>query len=284
MRRSTGALEEALPSALEWYLREISRVPLLTHTQEIGLARRIEWGDMEAAHTLALANLRLVVSVARQYINRGLPLEDLIAEGNLGLLPAVQRYNWRRGYRFSTYAIWWIHQAIARALANQQHLVRLPVYLGEALTRRAKAIAEITSILGRTPEPRELDARLGPADLHIEAGLAATQTPLSLDMAVTEDSTGSLGDAVADEAAIDPEERAVRHAVATDLRQVMRTVLTRREQEVLRRRFGLDGLAPETLDAVGRRLGMTRERARQIERDALRKLRRPVLAARLWSG
>jgi len=241
----------------------------------------VEQGDKDAANAMAQANLRLVVSVARRYLNRGLPLEDLIAEGNIGLLRAVQKYEWQRGYRFSTYAVWWIRQAITRAIADKGRTIRLPVHVGEALTKRSKAVGQLTTELGREPTPEELDAVLGADASFIGAAVVAAQAPLSLGMAVGEDGEEQLVDFLPDEAAVTPEEGAVRRVSAEETRQVMNDVLTEREREVLKLRFGLDGSSPESLDVVGRRLGVTRERARQIEAEALRKLRRPTVAARL---
>ncbi len=271
----------ALPELLDSYLREIGHTPLLKPDQEVELAKRVEQGDKGAANAMAQANLRLVVSVARRYLNRGLPLEDLIAEGNIGLLRAVQKYEWQRGYRFSTYAVWWIRQAITRAIADKGRTIRLPVHVGEALTKRSKAVGQLTTELGREPTPEELDAVLGADASFIGAAVVAAQAPLSLGMAVGEDGEEQLVDFLPDEAAVTPEEGAVRRVSAEETRQVMHDVLTEREREVLKLRFGLDGSSPESLDVVGRRLGVTRERARQIEAEALRKLRRPTVAARL---
>jgi len=271
----------ALPELLDSYLREIGHTPLLKPEQEVALAKRVEQGDKDAANMMAQANLRLVVSVARRYLNRGLPLEDLIAEGNIGLLRAVQKYEWQRGYRFSTYAVWWIRQAITRAIADKGRTIRLPVHVGEALTKRSKAVGQLTTELGREPTPEELDAVLGADASFIGAAVVAAQAPLSLGMAVGEDGEEQLVDFLPDEAAVTPEEGAVRRVSAEETRQVMNDVLTEREREVLKLRFGLDGSSPESLDVVGRRLGVTRERARQIEAEALRKLRRPTVAARL---
>lgn len=271
----------ALPELLDSYLREIGHTPLLKPEQEVELAKRVEQGDKDAANAMAQANLRLVVSVARRYLNRGLPLEDLIAEGNIGLLRAVQKYEWRRGYRFSTYAVWWIRQAITRAIADKGRTIRLPVHVGEALTKRSKAVGQLTTELGREPTAEELDAVLGADASFIGAAVTAAQAPLSLGMAVGEDGEEQLVDFLPDESAVTPEEGAVRRVSAEETRQVMNDVLTEREREVLKLRFGLDGSSPESLDVVGRRLGVTRERARQIEAEALRKLRRPTVAARL---
>ena len=274
----------ALPELLDSYLREIGHTPLLKPEQEVDLAKRVEMGDKAAANAMAQANLRLVVSVARRYLNRGLPLEDLIAEGNIGLLRAVQKYEWQRGYRFSTYAVWWIRQAITRAIADKGRTIRLPVHVGEALTKRSKAVGQLTADLGREPTPEELNDALGSDASFIGAAVVAAQAPLSLGMAVGEDGEEQLVDFLPDDAAVTPEEGAVRRVSAEETRQVMDDVLTEREREVLKLRFGLDGSSPESLDVVGRRLGVTRERARQIEAEALRKLRRPTVAARLRSN
>lgn len=279
--QSIDEMGGALPELLDSYLREIGHTPLLKPEQEVALAKRVEQGDKDAANAMAQANLRLVVSVARRYLNRGLPLEDLIAEGNIGLLRAVQKYEWQRGYRFSTYAVWWIRQAITRAIADKGRTIRLPVHVGEALTKRSKAVGQLTTELGREPTPEELDAVLGADASFIGAAVVAAQAPLSLGMAVGEDGEEQLVDFLPDEAAVTPEEGAVRRVSAEETRQVMNDVLTEREREVLKLRFGLDGSSPESLDVVGRRLGVTRERARQIEAEALRKLRRPTVAARL---
>jgi len=279
-----GELGGALPELLDSYLREIGHTPLLKPEEEINLAKRVEQGDKEAANAMAQANLRLVVSVARRYLNRGLPLEDLIAEGNIGLLRAVQKYEWQRGFRFSTYAVWWIRQAITRAIADKGRTIRLPVHVGEALTKRSKAVGQLTTDLGREPTSDELNEVLGADASFIGAAVIAAQAPLSLGMAVGEDGEEQLVDFLPDDSAVTPEEGAVRRVSAEETRQVMDDVLTEREREVLKLRFGLDGSSPESLDVVGRRLGVTRERARQIEAEALRKLRRPTVAARLRSN
>jgi RNA polymerase sigma factor (sigma-70 family) len=223
-----------------------------------------------------------VVSVARRYTNRGLPLEDLIAEGNIGLLHAVQKFEWRRGYRFSTYAIWWIRQTIARAIADKGRTIRLPVHVSEELTKRMRAVDGLTVALGREPTPAEVDAALGAATAGLSAAIAAVQAPLSLDMEVGEDGELLLSDVLPDETALTPEEGAVGSIAVHEIREVMAGVLTQRERTVLALRCGLDGSGPATVDEVSRRLGVTRERARQIEIKALRKMR-PIVAA-LLSG
>ena len=266
-------------SSLDLYLRDIGHTPRLNPDQEVALARRSAQGDAAAAAALAQANLRLVVSVARRYTGYGLPLEDLIAEGNLGLLRAVQKYEWKRGYRFSTYAIWWVHQAIVRAVANQRHTIRLPLHVGEALARRSRARERRAGDLGRELSPEEA-AMLVAEESFLSAARAAAQEPLSLEMAVREGSVAHLGDMLRDEA-LPPEEQALHRVHAQETQQVLSEVLTERERVVLALHYGLEQRAPETLDGVGRRLGITCERARQIEARALNKLRQPHIVARL---
>jgi RNA polymerase primary sigma factor len=264
-----GADMHSAPSrdVLDSYLSAIRHTPLLTAAEEIALAKRVAEGDTAAANAMTQANLRLVVSVARRYTNRGLPLEDLIAEGNMGLLHAVQKFEWQRGYRFSTYAIWWIRQTI---------------HVGEALTKRIRAVDGLTITLGREPTPAEVDAALGAAPVGLRAAIAAVQAPLSLDMEVGEDGELLLSDVLPDESALTPEEGAVGSIALNEIRAVMAGVLTQRERTVLALRCGLDGAGPATVDEVSRHLGVTRERARQIEIKALRKVR-PIVAA-LLSG
>ncbi len=273
----------ALPEVLRSYLQEIGQTPLLQPEQEIALAQRIEQGDAAAAHALARANLRLVVHVARHYQGRGLPLEDLIAEGNLGLLRAVEKYEWRRGYRFSTYATWWIRQAIVRAIANTGRVIRLPVHVQEALARHTRAIHEMTVALGREPTPAEIEERLGQrataALLDVAAGVAAPLT--SLDQRVSDEGEQVLVDLLPDPASSSPEERAASSVVAGEVREVLGTALSERERQVLILRHGLDGMGPKTLDEVGGLLGITRERVRQIEVRALHKLRAACTAVGL---
>ncbi len=253
------------------YLKEIARIPLLTREEEATLARRVQAGDAEARARLAEANLRLVVQIARRYLNRGLPLPDLIEEGNIGLLRAVEKFDPGRETRFSTYATWWIRQAVVRALANQARMIRLPVHVGLLLARYVREQKRLTQGLGRPPRADELAAALGTTVEQVEELEEIRQQPVSLDTPVGEEQR-PLGDLVADPAA-DPtaglgsllRARADLVSVLDDLADTERTVL--------RRRFGLTGDEPETLEAIGRRLGYTRERIRQIEASALRKLR-----------
>jgi RNA polymerase primary sigma factor len=259
------------------YLREIARIPTLTREQETELAEKIRAGDEDAKRRLIEANLRLVVQVARRYINRGLPLPDLIEEGNIGLLRAVDKFEPERGTRFSTYATWWIRQAVARALANQARTIRLPVHVEMLLGRYKREHQRLTQTLGRAPTPSELAQALGTSEEQVGELEELRLQPVSLDAPLGAD-TRRVGETIVDESG-DPaavftrlfHERADLVAVLDDLAPNERTVL--------RRRFGLDGDEPETLEAIGRRLDYSRERIRQIETAGLRKLR-ALLAAR----
>ena len=263
---------------LRVYLREIARIPLLTREQEQELGRRIRAGDEQAKARLVEANLRLVVQVARRYANRGLPLPDLIEEGNLGLLRAVEKYEPERSTRFSTYAVWWIRQAIVRALANQARTIRLPVHVELLLGRYAREENRLVQALGRAPTTAELAQALGMSLEQVqELEEIRQQQPLPLDAPAGE-GQGRLGDLVADPSPGPSEAVGALLRARTDLASVLDD-LAANERAVLRRRFGLEGDEPETLEAIGRRMGLTRERVRQIEAGGLRKLR-ALLAAR----
>jgi RNA polymerase nonessential primary-like sigma factor len=253
------------------YLREIAGIPLLTREQEIDLARRAAAGDQAAKQRLIESNLRLVVQVARRYFNRGLPLPDLIEEGNIGLMRAVEKFDAERGVRFSTYATWWIRQAVTRALANQARMVRLPVHVELLLGRYVKEQQRLTQKLGRAPTVAELAAALGTSEEQVNELEELRQHPLSLDAPVGGEAQ-RLSDVIAD-AAADPTAALTRlfHRRA-DLATVLDD-LAPNERTVLRRRFGLDGDEPETLEVIGERLNLSRERIRQIEGAGLRKLR-----------
>jgi len=261
---------------LRVYLKEISRIPLLTRADEVELAQRVRAGDAAAKARLTEANLRLVVQIARRYLNRGLPLPDLIEEGNIGLLRAVEKFDGTRGTRFSTYATWWIRQAVVRALANQARTIRLPVHIELLLGRYKKEQQRLTQALERPPTMEELAAALNTTVEQLEELEEIRQQPLSLETPVGEG--GRVSDFVADPSADPSSAIAAFFHERADLVTVLDD-LAANERTVLRRRFGLEGEEPESLEAIGRRLGLTRERIRQIEAGGLRKLR-ALLAAR----
>ena len=261
---------------LRVYLKEIGRIRLLTREQEVELARRVRAGDAAAKAQLTEANLRLVVQIARRYLNRGLPLPDLIEEGNIGLLRAVEKFDGERGTRFSTYATWWIRQAIVRALANQARTIRLPVHVGLLLARYKREQQRLTQQLERAPTMEEVAAAMGTTVDQLEELEEIRQQPVSLETPIGEG--GRVGDVIADPSA-DPRDALVSlFRQRTDLVSVLDD-LAANERTVLRRRFGLEGDPPEKLETIGQRLGLTRERIRQIEAAGLRKLR-ALLGAR----
>ena len=261
------------------YLREISRVPLLTGKQEIELAKRVEAGDEEAMRQFVLANLRLVVSVAKKYRGRGLSFLDLIQEGNMGLMQAVQKFDWRRGHRFSTYAVWWIRQAITRALANKARTIRLPIHMEEALGKMSGVMQRLGNELGREPSEEELAAAMGMQPQDVHQALQATRVPLSLETPVGEEEESELVDFIVDEADKSPEDQAYEHLLTDETRHILEETLTPRERLVIQLRFGLGDGHVYPLDRIGKELGLTRERVRQIEAQALQKLRRAAAPA-----
>jgi len=275
--------EAAEVDAITAYLREIGRVPMLSHAQEIDLAKRIEAGDKEAVQQFVLANLRLVVSIAKRYVGRGLSLLDLIQEGNIGLMRAVQRYDWRRGHRFSTHATWWIRQAISRAVADKGRAIRLPVYVNTALNRVRRERQRLVQEMGREPTEQELADALGMDVDRLHELEAAPGTPISLELPVGEDEEQELGDVLSDETSVSPEEAATTRTMKQEVQDVLEDVLTPRERLVLQLRFGLGNGHTFPLEQVGRQLGITRERVRQIEAGALAKLRHPKVLERLRS-
>jgi RNA polymerase primary sigma factor len=287
-RRSEDQDENALNTAdagesdaVMTYLREIGRVPMITHEREIELAKRIEAGDREAMKQFILANLRLVVSIAKRYVGRGLTLLDLIQEGNIGLIRAVQRYDWRRGHRFSTHATWWIRQAISRAVADKGRTIRLPVYVNTALNRIRRERQRLIQELGREPSEKELADATGLDPNRMVELQAAPGAPVSLELPVGEDEEQELGDVLADTESATPEDLATTQTLKDEVQRVLESVLTPREQLVLQLRFGLGNGQAHPLEQVGRELGITRERVRQIEAGALAKLRQPPVLERL---
>jgi RNA polymerase primary sigma factor len=273
----------AAEDAVAAYLREISRIRLLTAAQEVELAKRVEQGDAAAKRHLTEANLRLVVSIAKKHAHRGMDLLDLIQEGNRGLMRAVEKYDWRRGYRFSTYATWWIRQAITRALADQAHTIRIPVHVTEDIVKVTRVSRQLGQELGREPTDEEIGRRLHLPAVRVHAVrevMRKLREPASLDSPLGEDEESSLGDLIADSEALNPEQATADRLIKEQLDQVLHT-LPPREREILTLRFGLDGARPRTLEEVGRRFGLTRERIRQIERKALHELRHSALAEAL---
>jgi len=278
---AVSATDAGESDAVMTYLREIGRVPMITHEREIELAQRIERGDRDAMKQFILANLRLVVSIAKRYVGRGLTLLDLIQEGNIGLIRAVQRYDWRRGHRFSTHATWWIRQAISRAVADKGRTIRLPVYVNTALNRIRRERQRLLQELGREPSEQELAEATGLDPIRMVELQAAPGAPVSLELPVGEDEEQELGDVLADTESASPEDIATTQTLKDEVQRVLESVLTPRERLVLQLRFGLGNGQAHPLEQVGRELGITRERVRQIEAGALAKLRQPPVLERL---
>jgi RNA polymerase primary sigma factor len=254
------------------YLREMGKVPLLTAAEEVALAKRIERHDMEAKRRLIEANLRLVVSIAKRYVGRGLPFLDLIQEGNLGLIRAVEKFDYRRGYKFSTYATWWIRQAVTRALADQARTIRIPVHMVETINKLIRVQRQLLQDLGREPTPEEIGVELGMTPQRVREILKMSQDPVSLENPVGDEGDSQLGDFVEDEAAVAPLE-AVGEVMQREQLAGVLGMLTRRERKVIELRFGLGGEHPRTLEEVGQKFGVTRERIRQIEVKTMAKLK-----------
>lgn len=256
------------------YLKEIGRVPLLNADQEIDLAKRIENNDDEAKQELAEANLRLVVSIAKRYVGRGMSFLDLIQEGNMGLMKAVDKFDYRLGFKFSTYATWWIRQAITRAIADQARTIRIPVHMVETINKLIRIQRQLLQDLGREPTPEEIGAEMDMSTDKVREILKIAQEPVSLETPIGEEDDSHLGDFIEDKDATSPEQHASYELLKEQLEDVLDT-LTDREENVLRLRFGLNDGRTRTLEEVGRVFGVTRERIRQIEAKALRKLRHP---------
>jgi RNA polymerase primary sigma factor len=262
------------------YLKEIGRVPLLTAEEEIEYAKRIEQGDEEAKRRLAEANLRLVVSIAKRYVGRGMQLLDLIQEGNLGLIKAVEKFDYRKGFKFSTYATWWIRQAITRAIADQARTIRIPVHMVETINKLTRVSRQLLQELGRAPQPEEIAAEMDLPVERVREIMKIAQEPVSLETPIGEEEDSHLGDFIEDHEALAPAEAASFTMLREQLSSVLES-LTPREQQVLRLRFGLDDGRTRTLEEVGQVFGVTRERIRQIEAKALRKLRHPSRSKKL---
>lgn len=262
------------------YLKEIGRVDLLTAEEEIELAKRIEQGDEEAKRRLAEANLRLVVSIAKRYVGRGMLFLDLIQEGNMGLIKAVEKFDYDKGFKFSTYATWWIRQAITRAIADQARTIRIPVHMVETINKLIRVQRQLLQDLGREPTPEEIAEDMDLTPEKVREILKIAQEPVSLETPIGEEDDSHLGDFIEDQDATSPSEHAAYELLKEQLEDVLDT-LTDREENVLRLRFGLDDGRTRTLEEVGKVFGVTRERIRQIEAKALRKLRHPSRSKRL---
>jgi RNA polymerase primary sigma factor len=262
------------------YLKEIGRVDLLSAEEEILLAERIEEGDEEAKRRLAEANLRLVVSIAKRYVGRGMLFLDLIQEGNMGLIKAVEKFDYRKGFKFSTYATWWIRQAITRAIADQARTIRIPVHMVETINKLIRVQRQLLQDLGREPSPEEIAEEMDLTPEKVREILKIAQEPVSLETPIGEEDDSHLGDFIEDQDATSPSDHAAYELLKEQLEDVLDT-LTDREENVLRLRFGLDDGRTRTLEEVGKVFGVTRERIRQIEAKALRKLRHPSRSKRL---
>lgn len=270
----------SIDDPVRMYLKEIGKVPLLQGDEEIELAKRMEQGDEEAKKRLAEANLRLVVSIAKRYVGRGMLFLDLIQEGNLGLIKAVEKFDYRKGFKFSTYATWWIRQAITRAIADQARTIRIPVHMVETINKLIRVSRQLLQELGRDPTPEEIAKEMGMSEDKVREIMKISQEPVSLETPIGEEEDSHLGDFIPDDDAPAPAESAAYTLLKEQLIDVLDT-LTPREEKVLRLRFGLDDGRARTLEEVGREFNVTRERIRQIEAKALRKLRHPSRSKKL---
>ena len=270
----------SIEDPVRMYLKEIGKVPLLSAEEEIELAKRMELGDQEAKKRLAEANLRLVVSIAKRYVGRGMLFLDLIQEGNLGLIKAVEKFDYRKGYKFSTYATWWIRQAITRAIADQARTIRIPVHMVETINKLIRVSRQLLQELGREPTPEEIAAEMNMPVERVREILKISQEPVSLETPIGEEEDSHLGDFIQDDNVPVPAEAAAQTLLKEQLDEVLST-LTEREQKVLRLRFGMSDGRARTLEEVGKEFDVTRERIRQIEAKALRKLRHPSRSRKL---
>ena len=270
----------SIDDPVRMYLKEIGKVPLLTAEEELELAKRMETGDPDAKQRLCEANLRLVVSIAKRYVGRGMQFLDLIQEGNLGLIKAVDKFDWRKGFKFSTYATWWIRQAITRSIADQARTIRIPVHMVETINKQIRVTRQLLQELGRDPTPEEIAKEMEIPVEKVREISKIAQEPVSLETPIGEEEDSHLGDFIPDEDVPSPADAAAFSMLKDQLNEVLAT-LTDREQEVLRLRFGLDDGRQRTLEEVGQQFNVTRERIRQIEAKALRKLRHPNRSRRL---
>ena len=270
----------SIEDPVRMYLKEIGKVPLLSAEEEIELAKRMEHGDQEAKKRLAEANLRLVVSIAKRYVGRGMLFLDLIQEGNLGLIKAVEKFDYRKGYKFSTYATWWIRQAITRAIADQARTIRIPVHMVETINKLIRVSRQLLQELGREPTPEEIAAEMNMPVERVREILKISQEPVSLETPIGEEEDSHLGDFIQDDNVPVPADAAAFTLLKEQLEEVLGT-LTEREQKVLTLRFGLEDGRARTLEEVGKEFNVTRERIRQIEAKALRKLRHPSRSRKL---
>ena len=270
----------SIEDPVRMYLKEIGKVPLLTAEEEIELAKRMEAGDEKAKQKLAEANLRLVVSIAKRYVGRGMLFLDLIQEGNLGLIKAVEKFDYRKGYKFSTYATWWIRQAITRAIADQARTIRIPVHMVETINKLIRVSRQLLQELGREPLPEEIAEVMDISVERVREILKISQEPVSLETPIGEEEDSHLGDFIQDQNVPVPAEAAASNLLRDQLNEVLDT-LTEREQKVLRLRFGMDDGRARTLEEVGKEFQVTRERIRQIEAKALRKLKHPSRSRKL---
>ena len=270
----------SIEDPVRMYLKEIGKVPLLSAEEEIELAKRMEEGDEQAKQKLAEANLRLVVSIAKRYVGRGMLFLDLIQEGNLGLIKAVEKFDYRKGYKFSTYATWWIRQAITRAIADQARTIRIPVHMVETINKLIRVSRQLLQELGREPTPEEIAAEMNMPVERVREILKISQEPVSLETPIGEEEDSHLGDFIQDDNVPVPADAAAFTLLKEQLEEVLGT-LTEREQKVLTLRFGLEDGRARTLEEVGKEFNVTRERIRQIEAKALRKLRHPSRSRKL---
>lgn len=267
-------IEATTDDSVKMYLKDIGQVPLLRADEEIELAKRMSEGDVDAKNRLSEANLRLVVSIAKRYVGRGMQFLDLIQEGNLGLMKAVEKFDYTKGFKFSTYATWWIKQSITRAIADQARTIRIPVHMVETINKTGRVSRQLLQTLGREPTTAEIAEKMSLTEEKVIEIQKIAQDPVSLEKPIGEEEDSHLGDFIEDNTSASPAEKAETRMLKEHLLEVLST-LTPRENEVIRKRYGLDDSRPKTLEEVGREFNVTRERIRQIEAKALRKLRHP---------